>query len=164
MNDQDEVTVARAVRLREEGTPAARERLVGLTDGHPGDGAIAYQAAWAHDSAGLEAEAVPFYQRALRGSGLSPEDRHGVYLGLGSTYRVLGRYHESLETLRRGLAEFPDDAALRSFLAMALHNVGESGEAVRTLLKVVAATSADERVRAYRRAIDHYADHLDETQ
>ena len=47
---------------------------------------------------------------------------------------------------------------------MALYNVGESREAVRTLLKVVATTSTDPQVRKYRRAIDYYADNLDETQ
>jgi hypothetical protein len=45
---------------------------------------------------------------------------------------------------------------------MTLHNVGESGEAVRGLLKVLAATSADPRVRGLRRAIEYYADNLDE--
>ena len=109
-----------------EGTPQAREQLVGLVDQYPQDAVIAYQTAWAHDSAGLEAEAVPFYERALNGSGLSADDRHGAFLGLGSTYRVLGRYDLALATLRRGLAEFPDNAALRTFLAMALYNVGES--------------------------------------
>lgn len=153
-----------AVWLREEGTPQARERLVSLVDRYPQDATIAYQTAWAHDSVGLEAEAVPFYERALNGSGLSAEDRHGAFLGLGSTYRVLGRYDLSLATLRRGLEEFPDNPALRAFLAMALYNVGESREAVRTLLKVTATTSADPQVQNYRRAIEYYADNLDETQ
>jgi tetratricopeptide (TPR) repeat protein len=153
-----------AVRLRAEGTPQARERLVSLVDRYPQDAAIAYQTAWAHDSAGLEAAAVPFYEQALNGSGLSADDRHGAFLGLGSTYRVLGRYDLSLATLRRGLAEFPDNMALRTFLAMALYNVGESREAVRKLLKVTASTSADPQVQAYRRAIEYYADNLDETQ
>ncbi|MEV4628523.1 tetratricopeptide repeat protein [Micromonospora sp. NPDC049523] len=164
MGDQHEAVLSQAVRLREEGTAQARERLVGLVDRHPWDAAIAYQAAWAHDAAGLEAEAVPFYERALRGTGLSPQDRHGAYLGLGSTYRVLGRYEESLATLRRALEEFPDDPALRTFLAMALYNVGEAREAVRSLLKVIVATSGDARVQGYRRAIGYYADNLDETQ
>ncbi|WP_329109114.1 tetratricopeptide repeat protein [Micromonospora sp. NBC_01699] len=164
MGDQNEAVLAQAVRLREEGSARARERLVDLADRHPQDAAVAYQAAWAHDSAELEAEAVPFYERALGGTGLSAEDRHGAYLGLGSTYRVLGRYDESLTTLRRALDEFPEDAALLTFLAMALYNVGESRQAVRTLLKVVVATSGDARVREYRRAIGYYADNLDETQ
>ncbi|MER6669191.1 tetratricopeptide repeat protein [Amycolatopsis japonica] len=153
-----------AIRLREQGTDEARLRLIELAGRNPRDAVIAYQTAWAHDSAGLEAEAAPFYEQALRGEGLSTEDRHGVFVGLGSTYRVLGRYEESLATLRRGLGEFPDDPALRTFLAMALYNVGEAREAAGTLLKVLAATSADDGVRRYRRAVEYYADHLDDIE
>ncbi len=164
MDVDTDVALAQAVQLREEGTEQACEQLARLSDRHPQSAAIAYQGAWAHDSLGLEAEAVALYERALSGSGLSADDRSGAFLGLGSTYRGLGRYDLALATLRRGLEESPEDAALQTFLAMALYNVGESREAVRTLLKVTAATSADPGVQRYRRAIDYYADHLDETQ
>ncbi|MDN3353898.1 tetratricopeptide repeat protein [Actinomadura sp. DC4] len=164
MSDERDTALAEAVHLREQGQPAqARERLLTLADRHPQDAEIAYQTAWAHDVLGLEAEAVPFYERALSGAGLSPEDRHGAWLGLGSTFRVLGRRDEALTTLRRGLEEFAGDAALQAFLAMALYSAGEPREAVRGLLKALAATSEDGHVRAYRRAIEYYADHLDET-
>ncbi|MGW0548925.1 tetratricopeptide repeat protein [Streptomyces altiplanensis] len=160
-----DTALVQAVRLREEGRAAeARGRLVTLAERYPRDARIAYQTAWAHDVLGLESEAVPYYERALDLPGLPQEDRHGAFLGLGSTYRVLGRYEPALRTLRRGLAEFPHDAALESFLAMALYNTGEGREAVRTLLKALAATSGDPRVRSYRRAIEHYADDLDATE
>ncbi|MGW0806106.1 tetratricopeptide repeat protein [Nonomuraea sp. NPDC002799] len=153
--------LARAVRLREEGAhEQARAVLVELARRHPEDAEVAYQTAWAHDVLGLEAAAVPYYEQALAGPGLSDGDRLGVYTGLGSTLRVLGRYAEALETFTRGLAEFPEDAGLRTFMAMALHNAGRSGEAVSVLLKVVAES---DRSGPYRRAIAYYADNLDET-
>ncbi|SEK63676.1 tetratricopeptide repeat protein [Nonomuraea pusilla] len=156
--------LAEAVGLRERGEhERARSLLVRLAGEHPGDAEVAYQTAWAHDVLGLEAEAVPFYERSLAGPGLSPEDRRGALLGLGSTYRVLGRYAEAVETLRRGVEEFPQDGALRAFLAMALHNAGGHGEAMRLLLGLLAATSDDEGVRRYRRAIEFYAADLDAT-
>jgi len=167
MNDDRErdAALARAVQLREQGQAVqARDQLVELADRYPGDTEIAYQTAWVHDVLGLEAEAVPFYERAVGGGGLSLEDRHGAYLGLGSTHRVLGRYGAAVQTLRRGLEEFPDDPALQAFLAMALYNVGEGRESVRLLLKTLAATSGDRRVQDYRRAIEHYADDLDGVQ
>lgn len=167
MSDEHEkkAALARAVQLREQGQAGqAREQLVGLAGRYPEDAEIAYQTAWAHDVLGLEREAVPFYERALGGTGLSAEDRHGAFLGLGSTHRVLGSYGQAVQTLRRGLEEFPDDPALRAFLAMALYNAGEGREAVRLLLKTLAATSSDPRVRDYRRAIEHYADDLDGVQ
>ncbi|WP_405558167.1 tetratricopeptide repeat protein [Streptomyces sp. NBC_01171] len=160
-----DAALARAVQLRERGQIGqAREQLMELAERYPKDAEIAYQAAWAHDVLGLETEAVPFYERALGGVGLSPEDRHGAFLGLGSTHRVLGFYGAAVRTLRHGLEEFPDDPALQAFLAMALHNDGEGREAVRLLLKTVADTSGDRRVQDYRRAIEHYADDLDGVQ
>jgi tetratricopeptide (TPR) repeat protein len=155
--------LAEAVRLRERGSAEeARDRLLTLAGRYPDDPEVAYQAAWVHDVLGLEAEAVPFYERALGAAGLSGPDRRGAFVGLGSTYRVLGRYDLAVATLRRGLGEFPEDGALRTFLAMALYNVGEAHESVRLLLKLLAATSEDEQVRRYRRAIEYYADDLDQ--
>src|SRR5215472_1080038 len=129
-----DVALARAVHLREQDQAGqAREQLVALAERYPEDAEIAYQIAWVHDVLGLEAEAVPFYERALSGTGLSQDDRHGAFLGLGSTHRVLGRYGSAVQTLREGLEEFPDDPALQAFLAMALYNSGEGRQAVRLL-------------------------------
>ncbi|MCT4351924.1 tetratricopeptide repeat protein [Streptomyces sp. Je 1-79] len=160
--------LAAAVGLREQGRQEeARDRLTELAARHPDDVEVAYQTAWAHDVLGLEAEAVPYYERALKTTGaepgLSEEDRRGALLGLGSTFRVLGRYEEAVATLRGGVEEFPDDGALRTFLAMALFNTGDHHESTRLLLRLVAATSEDPRVGRYRRAIEYYAEDLDET-
>lgn len=155
--------LAEAVDLRTQGeAEQARERLVALADRHPHDAEVAYQTAWTHDALGLEAEAVAYYQRALAGPGLSAEDRLGALVGLGSTFRILGRYEEAVETLRGGLVEFPGDGALRTFLAMALFNTERHDEAMRILLELLATTSEDPRVRAYRRAVAHYAKDLRE--
>ncbi|MFQ6852651.1 tetratricopeptide repeat protein [Streptomyces sp. 35M1] len=153
-----------ADRLSEGGRPEeARERLLALTAEYPDDAEVACRTAWIHDALGLESEAVPYYERALANPGLSAQDRRGSLLGLGSTYRVLGRYGQGVETLRRGVEEFPDDGAMRTFLAMALFNTGEHDEAMRLLLELTAATSQDPYVQQYRRAIEHYAKDLHET-
>ncbi|MDP4503832.1 tetratricopeptide repeat protein [Nonomuraea turcica] len=153
--------LAQAARLREEGKKdEARQLLLELVRQYPDDVDVAYQTAWVHDSLGLEAEAVPHYERALAGEGLSEEDRLGAHTGYGSTLRVLGRFEEALAAFERGLAEFPGNPALRTFMAMALHNAGRSGEAVSTLLKVVAES---DKTGGYQRAIAYYADNLDET-
>jgi tetratricopeptide (TPR) repeat protein len=154
--------LARAVRLRQDGqAEKARAELAVLADRYPDDVEVAYQTAWTHDVLGLEAEAVAFYEQALGAAGLSADDRRGAFVGLGSTYRALGRYDLAVATLRRGLAESPDDAALRTFLAMALYNTGEAHEAVATLLKLLVETGDDDRIRRYRRAIAAYAEDLD---
>ncbi|MFC8080894.1 tetratricopeptide repeat protein [Streptomyces sp. NPDC057307] len=155
--------LAEAVELRTRGeAEQARERLVALAARHPDDAEVAYQTAWTHDALGLEAEAVAYYEGALAGTGLSAEDRLGALVGLGSTFRILGRYEKAVETLRGGLAEFPDDGALRTFLAMALFNTERHDDAMRILLELLATTSEDPGVRSYRRAISHYAKDLRE--
>lgn len=151
-------------RLREEERfEEARGHLLALAGEFPDDAEVAYCAAAVHDRLGLESEAVAFYERCLSGTGLSDDDRRGALLGLGSTYRVLGRYADAVDTLRLGVRRHPDDGALRTFLAMALFNTGDHHEATRILLKLLAATSQDPDVRQYRRAIDHYSDDLEAT-
>ncbi|MFI6350169.1 tetratricopeptide repeat protein [Streptomyces sp. NPDC050560] len=153
--------LAAAVALRESGQrERARRELVALAAAWPEDAEVAYQTAWAHDVLGLEAEAVPYYERCLRLPGLRGEDRRGALLGLGSTLRVLGRYGAAVETLRQGVAEFPEDGGLRAFLAMALFNTGRHEECTRLLLRLVAATSTDPTVLEYRGAIEGYAEDL----
>jgi len=153
--------LAEAVALRVAGEPEqARQLLLPLAAKFPADAEVAYQTAWVHDVLGLETEAVPFYERALAGDGLSEEDRRGALLGYASTLRTLGRYPDAVAAFRRGVAEFPDDNALRTFYAMALYNVGEHHEAMRGLLSLLATTSADPEIQRYRRAIEHYAQDL----
>ncbi|MFH8790995.1 tetratricopeptide repeat protein [Streptomyces sp. NPDC017941] len=156
--------LAEAVGLRASGNrEEARDLLVPLSERFPDDAEIAYQTAWVHDTLGLEAEALPYYLRAIQQPGLSDDDRRGALLGLGSTYRVLGRYEEAVASLRDASAEYPDDGALKTFLAMALYNTDQSHEAMGILLHLLATTSQDPDITAYSPAIEHYAKDLDET-
>jgi tetratricopeptide (TPR) repeat protein len=153
--------LAAAVKLREEGeVEAARLALLELAAERPDDAVVAYQAAWAHDALGLESAAVPLYERALE-LGLDGNDLEGALLGLGSTYRTLGRYDDAERTLRRGRDTFGPGRAFDVFLAMALYNLEQHAEAMELLLGAV-AESSEESIRRYRRAILFYADKLDE--
>lgn len=161
--DRD-LVLTEAVRLRESGSrEEARALLVPLSERFPDDAEVAYQTAWVHDTLGLEAEALPHYQRAIGLPGLSDDDRRGALLGLGSTYRVLGRYEEAVTALREASEEYPDDGALKTFLAMALYNTGHAHDALGIVLRLLAGTSRDPDVAAYRPAIEYYAKDLDET-
>lgn len=165
--EERDTLLAEAIGLRQSGSrEEARDLLVALSDRHPADAEVAYQTAWAHDVLGREAEAVPYYEKALAAGpdGLGAEERRGAFLGLGSTYRVLGRYEEAVATLRRGTEEYPDDGSLRTFLAMALYNTGRHHDSTRILLHLLAKTSGDPFVREYREAIAHYAEDLDRVE
>lgn len=142
--------IQKAISLRESGDPEGAgsllSRFLEEHRGHEDYAAASYQMAWACDVRGLEREAIPHYRNALEG-GLS-QGRSGAYIGLGSSLRVLGEYEEAVETLRRGASEFPGDPAMRTFLAMALYNVGECREAMEILLGDLAETSSNEEIAA----------------
>lgn len=165
MNTQGkESSLSEAARLRERGRPEqALEVLLALAGRFPADSTVAYQVASLSDFLGREREAVPHYVRSLDGEGLTVEDRRGAFLGLGSTYRALGQYAQAVDTLRDGVAEFPEDCALQTFLAMALFNVGQHHEAMQILLRLLAGTSGDAALQQYTRAIRHYAEDLNAT-
>lgn len=156
------VDLTHIAELRKAGQhDQARKQLVALVAQFPEDAELQYQAACIHDFLGLEREAVPFYRAAIE-HGLTGKELRGAYLGLGSTYRALGEYANSRQTFEAGLAHFPEANELKVFLAMTLYNLGEHHEAVASLLRVLADTTADSEVRGYERAIRFYAENLNQ--
>jgi tetratricopeptide (TPR) repeat protein len=162
--------LAEAIRLRETGRAKqdqaileeARTLLLELAAAYPDDAEITFQTGVAHDNLGLEREAVPYYVQALA-QGLAGPDRERCYLGLGSTYRALGEYQQSEETLRRGVSEFPHNRALQVFLSMTLYNTQQYKEAIELVLTNLLETTADETLQYFKRPLLYYAQHLDET-
>ncbi|WP_285768302.1 tetratricopeptide repeat protein [Peribacillus sp. SI8-4] len=138
----------------------SKQVLQELAKRNPGDAIVRYQCAWSLDILGLEEEAVPHYEAAIE-MGLPDEEAKGAYLGLGSTYRTIGKYAQAKRTLEAGLEKFPGDRALLVFRAMAYYNLGQHDLAMEALLKVIAETSNDCEVQSYARAIEFYSDKLD---
>ena len=156
-----EKRLAEAVALREAGEDArALQVLLELEASSPDDAQVNLHCAWIHDKLGREEEAVPFYEKAIS-LGLRDEDLANALLGLGSTYRALGRYEEALETLSRGTETFPHHLGLRVFRALALYNEGRAKEACETLLSLLVATTEDDTIRAYTGALSEYSQDLD---
>lgn len=150
--------LAAAVALRKDGKlEESRAAILELLAENPADAELNYQAAWAHDVLGLEAEAIPFYEKAIVGE-LSRESLAGALLGLGSTYRTFGRAADAAATLERGRAAFPEDKAFDAFLAMARYDLGQTGAAMGILLRLLADSAADPTLAVYRRALAFYAD------
>jgi tetratricopeptide (TPR) repeat protein len=158
MDDQ----LQEAIRLRQAGDyPAAQVIFAELLAASPDDPLVNYHFAWWHDVQGLEAGAVPFYERAIA-NGLSGTDLRGALLGLGSTYRSLGQYEQARATLLKGVEQFPDAQEFPVFLAMAHYNLGEHHTAMTLLLRSLAETSADAGIQRFKQAILFYADDLDQ--
>ncbi len=155
--------LASAINLREsEKYEEARQLLLELHSEYPEDPQVNYQCAWIHDLLGLEREAIPFYEKAIQ-AGLRDDDLKSALLGMGSTYRCIGEYHRSMDTLQRALTLFPDSYEFKVFLGMAYYNIGEYGKAMDLLLNSLADTSTDEGILRYQRAIRFYSDKLDQT-
>ena len=152
-----------AVQLRESGKhEEAREFLHEIHSEFLDDAQVNLQYAWIHDLLGLEREAIPFYERAVR-SGLSGDDLQSALLGMGSTYRCIGEYQKAKETFLRALELFPERYQFKVFLAMTHYNLSEHSKAMELLLTSLVETSKDEGILSYDRAIRFYADKLDET-
>lgn len=159
MSGRDDA-LARAVALREAGeVEGARQLLLDLVSSCPDDALVQYQTAWAHDRLGLEEDAIPFYERALA-LGIGEPDREGLVLGLGSTYRNVGRHADAVSTLEMGAREYPDNDAMRCFLALAQASSGAHNTALATLLTLVLDTSAAPSIERFRRALTWYRDDL----
>jgi tetratricopeptide (TPR) repeat protein len=110
---------------------------------------------------GFESEAVPYYEKAIA-NGLSGEQLQGALLGLGSTYRCLGRYEDSLNTFNQGVEKFPQDRAMKVFRSLTLYNLGRHDESVGELLVQLMQTTSDENLKAYDQALLFYSDKLNE--
>ena len=162
MSDVQE-RLASAVKLREsEQYEEARQLLLDVHTEFPDDPQVNYQCAWIHDLLGLEREAIPFYEKAIR-KGLTEDDLKNALLGMGSTYRCIGEYEKSIDTFHHALALFPGSHEFKVFLAMAYYNVGQYSKAMELLLNSLADTSGDEGILRYRRAIRFYSDKLNQT-
>ena len=126
----------------------------------PDNASLLYKIASLYDVQGLELQAIPFYRAAIEHS-LVGKELQEAYLGLGSTYRALGLYQESLDTFDRALAHFPQAKEITLFRTMTLYNLGETKEAVAALLILLAETSNYQDISLYQKAIRHYAADLD---
>lgn len=155
--------LAEAIQFRiEEHYTEAEAILSELHANYPNNVLVNYHFAWLCDVQGKEKEAVPYYETAIK-NGLDNIDLRGALLGLGSTYRTLGEYEKSVETLKQGMTLFPEANEFRVFLAMALYNIGDSKEAVSSLLKLLVDVSDDSSIQRFKRPIVLYAEDLDRT-
>ncbi|WP_433747310.1 tetratricopeptide repeat protein [Falsibacillus pallidus] len=160
----------KAIALREDGRAKqdlaileeARNLLLELSGNDPDNAEINFQIGISYDNSGLSREAIPYYVKAIE-NGLSGSDLQRCLLGLGSTYRLLGYYKEAVETLRRGVDEFPEHRGLQIFYSIALYNSGEYKKAMELVLKNLVETTNDETLQYFKRGISFYAEHLDET-
>ena len=118
------------------------------------DPAALYEWASVHDFLGREAEAIPLYRAALD-HGLSGPRRPQAIIQLASSLRNVGKAGAAVDLLSGQSADEITGDAAQAFLALALHDAGDSTAALRTALLALAPT-----LPLYSRAVAEYANSL----
>lgn len=128
--------------------------MTALAAEKPGDPIALFELGGAHDATDSTREAIRLYREALEAGLTEPQARQAT-IQLASSLRVAGRADEAADLLEQELRERSDDLddAVRAFLALALHDLGRSDEAVGLLLTTVAG-----HLSQYARSVRHYAD------
>lgn len=137
---------------------SAIDALARAVHEHPDDGNAAFEYASALDAADREREAIPLYRRAIA-CRLTDDTAYRAHVQLGSSLRVTGDAAEAVAVHRAAVRKWPDGAANRLFLALALHAAGRADTAVAEAITAALTTSADD-VEDYRRALTGYAERL----
>ncbi|MFE6994703.1 tetratricopeptide repeat protein [Microbacterium sp. NPDC057659] len=147
-----------AARARDDMQPTI-DALLPYLETHPGDARVLYEVGGAYDTAGEEATARGYYERALD-AGLEGDILRRCHLQYGSTLRNLGELERSLEVFDEGLRAFPGSPSLAVFRTLTLHAAGRKDAAMAGLLEVIADEAASSELDRYRPAIRGNAEYL----
>lgn len=113
-----------------------------------------YEWASIHDYLGRESEAVPLYRAALS-AGLSGVRKPRAVIQLASSLRNVGEAGAAVDLLKDYPGDSVTGSAAQAFLALALHDMGRSDDALRVALKALAST-----LPLYSRVVSSYANEL----
>lgn len=147
-----------AARNREDMQPTI-DALLPIHEEHPEHPRVLYELGGVYDTAGAEATALSFYERAME-RGLTGDLRRRCSLQYGSTLRNLGRIDDSLRAFARARAEFPDSVALEAFEALTFHADGRPNTALASLLVLLAEHVDAPDLERYKPALRGNADYL----
>jgi len=125
----------------------------------PDDVEAQIAAAYGCDRVGLEHDAIKYYERAWA-LGVPEEQRKGFAVGFGSTLRNVGRADEAVAILADAITAYPDYAALRAFLALALFSAGHPRAALAAMLGVALDAARAGAFDGYELALTEYHQEL----
>ncbi|MDP9983337.1 tetratricopeptide (TPR) repeat protein [Pseudarthrobacter oxydans] len=119
-----------------------------------GDAEALFELGGVHDALGLEDEAIPLYRRAIE-AGLEGTSALRASIQLASTLRNVGDSAEAVSILESMPDAGVDEGARQAFLALALHDEGRHGDALR-----IALLALIPMLDGYKRALTDYAAEL----
>jgi tetratricopeptide (TPR) repeat protein len=113
------------------------------------------EAAFGHDRAGRERDAIRYYDAAFR-LGI-PAAEHRVFMvGFGSTLRNVGRADEAVAVLAQAIADDPAYPPFHAFLALALLAAGHPKPALAAMLGCALEVAQPGAFGRYERALTEY--------
>ena len=127
-----------------------------LSTKYPKNANIQYHFAWLCDIMDREFEAVKLYEKSIR-LGLKGANLKGCLLGLGSSYRNIGKLKQSLKVLESAEEQFPECFEFKIFRSMTLFDQGEYNKAFQILLDTITKINKNKGVENYKKAIEYYA-------
>ena len=148
--------------LQENQFEKALTILVKLVEASPSHVETNFYCAVSHDAIGMEREAIPYYENALSND-INGELREKTFVQLGSSYRCIGHYENAKTTLEKGAEEFPENSAIKAFLALTLHNLNQDENALTMLLNLLFTSSSDPWISKYKPALEFYSANLEKT-
>lgn len=153
-------------KLRQSKIEADRRKALSLLEAYlkenPLDAEAWYDKAGCHDFIGEEKEAEPCYQKTyeLGWRKLPDAEQPSFFVGFGSTLRNNFHFDRSIEVLQEGVSCFPDDAAIKIFLAFSFYSKRQDREAAQTLFTAI-TQSSKKGLNGYERAVQWYVDNLE---
>ncbi|HET9989823.1 MAG TPA: tetratricopeptide repeat protein [Kofleriaceae bacterium] len=150
------MTLAEVRALREAGHHAehlAAARALAVAE--PSNAEAQLEAAYAHDHADRERDAIGYYDAAFR-LGVPAHEKRVFFVGFGSTLRNVGRADESVAVLAQAIAEDPDYPPFHAFLALALFSSGHPREALAAMLGLALDVARPGAFDRYERALGEY--------
>ena len=157
---------ARAFELLRSGEPASIDQALTMlrkeADANPDDFKALFEYAGAFDFLGREKDALPHYLKIFEQGHqrLPVDDQPRLYVQLGSTLRNLSSLPESKSILSEGIKYFPKYKALRVFLALTEHSLGNHAQAMQLMIEVTLEGTSDSSLVDYTRALGWYASKL----
>ena len=151
MTELERVRALREAGQHAEHLAAARA----LVTDAPGDPSAQLEAAFAHDRADLEHDAIRFYDEAYR-LGVPDSYRRRFTVGYGSTLRNVGRIADAAAILTEALARDAGYPAYAAFLALALLDAGQPRAALAAMLRCALDAARPGVFEGYERALAEY--------
>lgn len=138
----------------------AKEKMENILSKDPNNAYYNYQMAWCLDNLGLEHEAIHYFHKSINNN-LELIYLKDAYIGLGSTYRSIGKYKEAEHILNEGLTKFDDSPVLKIFLAITQYNMNNNQKSVSLLIDTLLTNVENTEIHEYKNALKFYNENLD---